>query len=45
LAHGHVVRTLLTSRSSRRRGLSLSVAGSAAVVLIGGVIYDFWIFW
>ncbi len=35
---------LLASRSSRRRGLALSVAGSAAVVLIGAVIYAFVIF-
>jgi hypothetical protein len=35
---------LLTSRSSRGRGLAVSLAGSATVVLIGGVIYDFWVF-
>jgi hypothetical protein len=43
LAIGGVL--LLTSRSSRGRGLAVSLAGSATVVLIGGVIYDFWIFW
>ena len=36
---------LLTSRSSRGRGLAVSLAGSATVVLIGGVIYAFWVFW
>ncbi len=35
---------LLTSRSSRNRGLALSVAGSAAVVLVGGVMYAFLFF-
>jgi hypothetical protein len=35
---------LLTSRSSRGRGLAVSLAGSAAVVLIGAVVYDFWVF-
>ena len=36
---------LLTSRSSRGSGLAVSLAGSATVVLIGGVIYAFWVFW
>jgi hypothetical protein len=36
---------LLTSRSSRGLGLAVSLAGSATIVLIGGMIYDFWIFW
>jgi hypothetical protein len=33
---------LLGSQSSRRRGLGLSVAGSSAVVLVGGVLFAFW---
>lgn len=32
---------LLTSPSPRNRGLSLSVASSAAVVLIGGTVYAY----
>ncbi len=36
---------LLISRSSRGRGLAVSLAGSATVVLIGGAIYAFWVFW
>lgn len=32
---------LLTSPSARNRGLSLSIAGSAVVVLIGGAFYAY----
>ena len=32
---------LLQSPSTRRRGLSLSLAGSSAVVLIGGTVYAY----
>lgn len=35
---------LLTSPSSRRRGLSLSIAGSSAAVFIGGVIWALWVY-
>jgi hypothetical protein len=35
---------LLTSPSSRRRGLSVSIAGSSAVVLIGGVVWAFCVY-
>jgi hypothetical protein len=32
---------LMRSGSSRRRGLSLGVAGAAAVVLIGGIVFAY----
>lgn len=35
---------LATSRSSRGRGLAVSIAGSAAVVFVGGVMYAFSVF-
>lgn len=34
---------LLTSQSSRARGLAISIAGSCAVVLLGGIVYSPWI--
>jgi len=34
---------LIRSPSSRARGIALSVAGSFAVVVVGGVVYGFWI--
>ncbi len=34
---------LVRSPSSRPRGIALSVVGSYAVVLVGGLIYGFWI--
>jgi hypothetical protein len=34
---------LLSSRSSRRRGLALSLAGSSVVVLFGSVVYALWL--
>ena len=34
---------LIRSGSSRARGIALSVAGSYAVVFVGGVVYGFWI--
>ena len=39
-----VLTTLLArSTSARARGIALSVAGSYAVVLVGGLVYGFWI--
>ncbi|MGV0738070.1 hypothetical protein ABQF35_15110 [Mycobacterium syngnathidarum] len=35
--------SLLISQSSRAHGLALSVTGSSAVVLLGGMVYGFWI--
>lgn len=34
---------LLRSQSSRVRATALSIAGSAAVVLVGAIIYAFWL--
>jgi hypothetical protein len=34
---------LFRSRSSRIRGIGLSITGSAAIVLIGAIAYAFWI--
>lgn len=34
---------LLTSRSSRVRGLALSFAGSAAIILVGAIMYASWV--
>jgi hypothetical protein len=34
---------LARSASSRARGIALAVAGSYVVVLIGGLVYGFWI--
>lgn len=34
---------LLTSRSPRAHGFAVSIAGALAVVLLGGVVYGFWI--
>jgi hypothetical protein len=34
---------LARSASARARGLALSMAGSFAVVLVGGLVYGFWI--
>lgn len=34
---------LLTSQSSRAQGLAMSIAGSSAVVVLGGIVYGFWI--
>jgi|SRR5690606_33376388 len=34
---------LLTSRSVRAHGVAVSIVGSLAVVLIGGIVYGFWI--
>ncbi|WP_193044297.1 hypothetical protein [Mycolicibacterium baixiangningiae] len=34
---------LTRSASSRARGLAMSVAGSFAAVLVGGLMYGFWI--
>lgn len=34
---------LLTSKSSRAHGLAVSVVGSSAVVIVGAVVYGFWI--
>jgi hypothetical protein len=39
-----VVGVMLTSRSSYVRGLALSLAGSSAIVLVGGIIAGFLIF-
>lgn len=35
--------SLAQSKSSRAHGIALSVVGSYAVVLVGGIIYGFWI--
>ncbi|OLO99891.1 hypothetical protein BVU76_23550 [Mycolicibacterium porcinum] len=35
--------SLLISPSSRAHGLAISVAGSSAVVLLGGMLYGFWV--
>lgn len=34
---------LLASRSSRAHGLAIGIAGSSAVVVLGGIVYGFWI--
>jgi hypothetical protein len=34
---------LLRSKSSRARGVAMSLAGSYAVVFLGGIIYGFWV--
>ena len=34
---------LVRSESSRARGIALSVVGSYAVVVVGGVVYGFWV--
>ncbi|MGV9800506.1 hypothetical protein ACWDTP_20910 [Mycobacterium sp. NPDC003449] len=34
--------TLLTRQSPRMRGVALSILGSSAVVLVGGIIFGFW---
>jgi hypothetical protein len=34
---------LLRSRSSRTRGVAVSVAGSVAIVLIGTIAFAFWV--
>lgn len=34
---------LLSSASSRARGVALSVAGSYVVVFLGGIVYGFWV--
>lgn len=39
-----VAAALVTRRSSTTRGIGLGTAASAAIILIGGVIYAFWIF-
>jgi hypothetical protein len=42
LASAPISGSLLTSSSSRVHGLALSVAGSAVVVLVGGIILAFY---
>jgi hypothetical protein len=39
-----VAGVLLRRRSPTTRGVGLGVAGSAAIVLIGGSVYAFWLF-
>ena len=39
-----VAAALVTRSSSTTRGVGLGTAASAAIVLIGGVVYAFWLF-
>jgi hypothetical protein len=39
-----VAAALVTRPSSTTRGVGLGTAASAAIILIGGVVYAFWIF-
>lgn len=44
IVSGPVIGVMLRSRSSYVRGLALSLAGSSAIVLVGGIIAGFLIF-